>query len=88
MYEKRLLTIFGMNSEKQWDTLEAKKYLSKTLKMVGFQYKRCKTDRKILMERSVVVAHRIRFLRHIKSLGMQAIRSSTLMKHTFILCIL
>ena len=42
----------------------SKKYLSKTLKMMGFQYKRCKTDRKILMERPVVVVHRMRFLRH------------------------
>ena len=56
-----------MNSEKQWDTLEAKKYLSKTLKM-GFQYKRCKIDQKILSERPDVVAHRIWFLRHIKKL--------------------
>ena len=47
----------------------SKTYLSKTsLKMMGFQYKRCKTDRKILMERPDVVAHRIRFLRHIKKL--------------------
>ena len=61
MYEKRqvLPTLDNIRNE----LIEAvgytgsKKYLSKTLKMMGFQYKRCKTDRKILMERPDVVSH-------------------------------
>ena len=56
-----------MNSEKLWDTLEAKKYhYSRTSKIMGFQYKRCKTVRKNLMERPDAVAHKM-VLRHIKN---------------------
>ena len=72
MYEKRqvLPTLENIRNELREAVgyTGSKKYLSKTLKMMGFQYKRCKTDRKILMERPDVVAHRIRFLRHIKKL--------------------
>ena len=41
--------------------------LSKVLKGLGFSYKRCVQNRKVLMERPDVVAHRIRFFRQIKS---------------------
>ena len=72
MYEKRqvLPTLENIRNELREAVgyTGSKKYLSKTLKMMGFQYKRCKTDRKILMERPDVVAHRIRFLRHVKKL--------------------
>ena len=41
--------------------------LSKVLKGLGFSYKRCSQNRKVLMERPDVVSQRIRFLRQIKS---------------------
>ena len=37
--------------------------LSKELRSMGFKYKRCKSNRKVLMERQDVVLHRIRYLR-------------------------
>ena len=40
--------------------------LSKVLKCLGFSYKRCSQNRKVLMERPDVVSQRIRFLRQIK----------------------
>ena len=46
----------------------SKKVLSSALKRVGFQYRRCTTNRKILMERPDVVAQRISYLRNIKRL--------------------
>ena len=41
--------------------------LRKVLKSLGFTYKRCTQNRKVLMERPDVVSHRIRFLRQIKT---------------------
>ena len=41
--------------------------LSKVLKSLGFSYKRCSQNRKVLMERTDGVSHRIRFLRQIKT---------------------
>ena len=46
----------------------SKKVLSSALKRIDFQYRRCTTNRKILMERSDVVAQRISYLRNIKRL--------------------
>ena len=46
----------------------SKKVLNSALKRIEFQYRRCTSNRKILMERSDVVAQRISYLRNIKRL--------------------
>lgn len=72
MYEKRkvLPTLDNIRNELR-ETISytgGKKALSKTLKNIGFEYRRSTTNRKVLMERSDIVLQGINFLRTIKEL--------------------
>ena len=71
MYEEKkvLLTLKNIREilKEKIEFFASLSTLSKVLKGLGFSYKRCVQNRKVLMERPDVVAHRIRFLRQIKS---------------------
>ena len=59
----------------------SKSTLRKQLKSIGFNYRRCQMNRKVLMERSDIVLHMIQYLRRIKELreaGTQMKPSSTI----------